>query len=179
MRERSLATRAEARDLISLERSLGSLDIPTGEARAVRADWFDAIADHVRHGRIVVYDDVVVGRPDPLLREVVHLARLGHRAIERRLDTYRYVDEWDDAVDDLVEPAVIDFVLATLPRADRARCVDGRALDGAVCRRRDRTFVHLLLAFELRAQLRDVARRARIGQGVVLLPSPDHDAGAM
>jgi hypothetical protein len=174
MRERSLATRAEARDLISLERSLGSLDIRTGEARAVRTDWFDAIADHVRHGRIVVYDDVVVGRPDPLLREVVHLARLGHRAIERRLDTYRYVDEWDDAVDDLVEPAVIDFVLATLPRADR-----GRAVDGAVCRRRGRTFVHLLLAFELRAQLRDVARRARIGQGVVLLPSPDHDAGAV
>lgn len=164
-----LARRIEARELIRPELTLSGNDLPLDTARAVHRAWFDAVDDHVRHGRIVIFDRAVVGQPSPLMWEVTHLARLGASVVIVDPD----LDD-DDEDDDRIPEFVVEMLNTD---ADRARCVDGVRLGFEICRRfDDRRIISVLVQLEL--LLAAAADHVRVGQGAVADAWPSVHRGA-
>jgi len=169
----TLARRIEARELIRTELTLSGNDLPLHTARAVHRAWFDAVDDHVRHGRIVIFDCAVVGRPSPLMWEVTHLARLGASTVVVDPDLDQHEERHD------TDERIPEFVVEMLNTdADRARCVDGSTLGLDICRRFDdsRTLA-MIVRLELLLAFAD--DHARVGQGIVAAVLPTvHGAAA-
>ena len=164
MSAHTLAGRTEARQLIRPELALSRNDLPLSIARTFHRAWFDAIDDHVRHGRIVIFERAVVGQPTPLLWEVTHLARLGVSVV---------ITEPDDELDDGDDERVPEFVIEMLNSdADRARCVDWIDLYRDLFTRFDDQRV-IAMSTCLELQLAMAAERTRIGQGAVAAVWPN------
>jgi hypothetical protein len=168
MAAHTLARRAEARELIRPELALSRSDLPLSIARTFHRAWFDAIDDHVRHGRIVIFERAVVGQPTPLLWEVTHLARLGVSPVITDL-----ADQLGDEEDDEDGERVPEFVIEMLNTdADRARCVDWIDIYRELIARFDDHRVDDM-AFYLEIQLALAAEHIRVGQGAVAAVWPN------
>jgi hypothetical protein len=164
MAAHTLAGRTEARQLIRPELALSRNDLPLSIARTFHRAWFDAIDDHVRHGRIVIFELAVVGQPTPLFWEVTHLARLSGSAV---------ITEPDDELDDEDDERVPEFVIEMLNSdADRARCVDWTDLYRDLFARFDDQRV-VRMSYHLELQLAMAADHTRIGQGAVAAVWPN------
>lgn len=111
-----LTDRTQAREVIRPELVAAHGRAPLDVARSVHEMWFTALEILVRRDRIVLLDEVVIGRPDPHLLEIVYWhRRFSGEEIQELLDDLDD-DRWDDdeyqrpEVDELVRSAAGDAV---------------------------------------------------------------------
>lgn len=139
--------------------------------------WFRTARAAVRCGLVLVFDDLVVGPPCPLLLEAAHLVRETRRA-ERRGDFDDEEDRWyelhDDDDDAVWEPPTItDRVLDDLAAGQEAdRLVDGAVVSSVVVRALDLPIEQLLPAIGLGSAVRrllvELADGIRIADAVAV-----------
>lgn len=139
--------------------------------------WFRTARAAVRCGLVLVFDDLVVGPPCPLLLEAAHRVRETRRA-ERRGDFDDEEDRWyelhDDDDDAVWEPPTItDRVLDDLAAGQEAdRLVDGAVVSRVVVRALDLPIEQLLPAIGLGSAVRrllvELADGIRIADAVAV-----------
>lgn len=139
--------------------------------------WFRTARTAVRCGLVLVFDDLVVGPPCPLLLEAAHRVREIRRA-ERRGDFDDEEDRWyelhDDDDDAVWEPQTItDRVLDDLAAGQEAdRLVDGADVSRVVVQALDLPIEQLLPAIGLGSAVRrllvELADGIRIADAVAV-----------
>lgn len=150
--------------------------------------WLDVAHLAADAGLVLVFDELVIGAPCPLLLEAAHHVREVRRDEHLgRFDDADWCcdDEDDDALAAVGPPTVVDRVLAAMAAGQEAeRLVEGAVLARAVSRARDRhherwvAFVRLALAME--RLLVELADGVRIGPALVIdarLPGEQFEDG--
>ena len=149
---------------------------PVELADDFRSGWFAIVQALTDRGLVIVFDEFVIGRPDPLLLEAVHQLRLVRRA-EHRGDFDREEADWyaaqadDDAVDG--RPSLAARVLARMrhgPHADRLAgdAIVTHWMNRLVPWERDEIMTHVRLGITLERLVLELADAIKIGRAVAL-----------
>lgn len=176
-RQPSLESRVEARRPISADLLAAVSGQSTTLAEQLAAAWFDAVATLTAVDRVIVFDDMVIGRPSPLVLEAVLLVRTMRRA-ERAGVFDEEEERWyaahgddDDAWYD--PPTIGERVLdAMAGQQEHDRLVTDRPVAVATWRKfdRDRELIMpvAILSGAITRLVVELAGAIRIGQAVVV-----------
>ena len=172
-----LDRRVDAHRPISADLLAAASSSPVELADEFRTGWFAIIQALTDRGVVIVFDEFVVGRPDPLLLEVVHQLRLVRRA-EHRGDFDQEEEDW---YEEYADDDDADYERPTLAARVLAQMVDGQeserlATDAIVTRwmnrlvpwERDEVMTHVRLGIALARLVVELADAIKIGGAVTL-----------
>ncbi len=171
-----LDRRVDAGRPISADLLAAASSSPVELADDFRSGWFAIVQALTDRGLVIVFDEFVIGRPDPLLLEVVHQLRLVRRAELRgdfdRDEEDRYAEQADDdAVDE--RPSLAARVLAQMRHGPHAERIAGDAIvtrwmNRLVPWERDEIMTHVRLGITLERLVLELADAIKIGEAVAL-----------
>ena len=168
--------RVDARRPISTDLLAAAAGAPPALAERYRSAWFETAEDITNPGAVLVFDEFVVGRADPLLLEAVHQLRLMRRA--ERLGVFDDEGaEWYDTYpdDDAVyeHPTLPERALSALADGQGAqRLIHGSAVATMVAKvlrpERDMYMTVIRLELTLERLLAELADAIRVGNCAVV-----------
>ena len=174
---RSIDKRVAADRPISADLLAAAASVPLTFAESYRAAWFNTAAQITGRGLVLVYDEFVVGPPDPLLLEAVHHLRMIRRAEYLGVYDDEEAEWYDEHADDLdatyERPTLTARALGAMRDGQEAdRLVPGSALTSIVSRvlRPEPENLHTLIRIEIALErlVVELADAIRIGEGVVV-----------
>lgn len=172
-----LDRRVDARRPISADLLAAAASSELELADDHRIAWFDAAEQLAGRGLVLVFDEFVIGRPDPLLLEAAHHLRLMRRAEhlghfdDEEQEWYDEHADDDDAYDE--PPTLPQRVLASMAHGQEAERL---ATDSVLLRMlararppdRDSWYSRVRLGMTLERLVLELAGAIRIGPAVVV-----------
>jgi hypothetical protein len=170
--ERVAADRPISADLLA-----AAAGVPLAPAEHYRSAWFKIAEDFTGRGLVLVYDEFVVGRPDPLLLEAAHHVRLIRRAEHLGGFDDEEAEWYDEHADDpdaqYERPTLSERVLQVMADGQEAdRLAPGSALTSIMARvlrpEREDLYTLVRLGLTLERLVVELAGAIRIGDGAVV-----------
>jgi hypothetical protein len=176
IRQTPLESRVEAHRPISADLLAAVAGESTARAEQFAVAWFDTVATLTAVGRVIVFDNMVIGPPSPLALEAAHHVRMMRRAerdggFDEEEARWYQEHEDDDAVYD--PPRIATRVLDAMAcQQEHDRLVTGDVVAVAAWRAFDTERELLVpvvkLGISMKRLVLELADAVRIGQGVVI-----------